>query len=188
MGVKPLRPVTVHPTRVLPNWPADRWHRRGPTLQAWLGGTRSPKPRILSARVPHIPQASLHEPSLASLRTVGCAYSSEAILRRILAVATYVSRRRSRCALRQTPLPSLISVLLGLGPNYVIRPTCPRTPQTHHPNTPNTRLFGRASIPGTFLKVGWVVRGGMSERAAPSEGLLCAETKRSSHPRSSGFG
>ncbi len=72
-----------------------------------------------------------------SLSTVGRAYSSEVMLRQILAMATYVSRRRGRCALRQTPLPSLISVLIEPGPTGAIRSALPKdTPNS--PNSPNS--------------------------------------------------
>ena len=49
-------------------------------------------------------------------------------------MAGYVSRQRSRCLLRQTPLPSLISVLIEPGPAGAIRATLPEDT----PNTPNT--------------------------------------------------
>ena len=111
------------------------------------------------------------------------------MVRRIVVMARYVSRQRSRCLLRQPPLPSLISVLIEPGPTDAIRSTLPEdTPNT--PNTPTPHPdVGRASIRGMFLKVGWGgTGGGISERAAPSEPPLYAETRRSSDPLSSDSG
>jgi hypothetical protein len=111
---------------------------------------------------------------------VECAYSSGVGLRRIPAMATYVSRRRSRYALHRTPLPSLISVLPALGPTDEIRLTYPRTPQTPHPNTPNTpntRDVGRASIPVRVPETsdgvvpGEVCRSGLHPRRECCEGI-----------------
>ena len=160
MGVVPLRPITVHPTRVLPDGPADRWDRLGLTLQAWLEGTKSPRHGYFPVGF----HTSLHETSLRIPQD---------------------SRVRVLLRSNATPGPSHGNVCLAAEKSLCIAPNAasvpdlgsawtrshrrktPHLPQGHpkHPiPTPHPPgCWSRKYAWYVFLKVGWGVTGeGMS--------------------------